>query len=244
MTSDLFFRQIGMIHSCFAEKFGIPRQPGLAPAARAVLELRPPYDSAEAVRGLEAFSHLWVVFVFHANAQGKWQPTVRPPRLGGNRRIGVFATRSGFRPNPIGMSVVALEGIRRDKGRLLIDLSGIDLLDGTPVLDIKPYLPYADSIPDANGDYAAEPPRSSIHIEFSNRGRHASTEAEKSYPGFTALVIQVLRADPRPAYLEECSGRTEFGLQLYDRNIRWTVRSGTIFVHSIDKVPAGWDGNH
>ena len=241
METRFCFHPIGVVHSCFSEKFGIPRQPGLVPAARATLEILPPYDRDEAFRGLDDFSHLWIVFVFHGIDAEKWQPTVRPPRLGGNTRVGVFASRSGFRPNPIAISSVVLESIRRDHGKMVLELSGIDILDQTPVLDIKPYLPYADSIPDANGGYAGEPPRPSIAIDFSNRGRRASAEAEKTYPGFTELVIQVLRADPRPAYMEARSGRTEFGLQLYDRNIRWSVRPGSIVVDSIEKISAGSD---
>lgn len=233
MHMDFVFHPIGIVHSCFTEKFGIPRQPGLVTAARATLEILPPYDRDEAFRGIDDFSHLWIVFVFHGIDAKKWQSTVRPPRLGGNTRIGVFATRSGFRPNPIGISCVTLEGIRRVRGTLCLELSGIDLLDQTPVLDIKPYLPYADSISDAKGGYAAEPPRSSISIEFSNRARVACAQAEKTHPGFTEMVIQVLRADPRPAYMESRSDRTEFGLRLYDRNIRWTIHSGTIVVDSI-----------
>lgn len=243
MDTTFSFTPIGIVHSCFGEKFGIPRQPGLVPAARATLEMLPPYDRDEAFRGLSDFSHVWIVFVFHGIGGSRWQPTVRPPRLGGNTRIGVFASRSGFRPNPIGMSCVALSGVRREHGKMLLDLAGIDVLDQTPVLDIKPYVPYADSIPDAKGGYAVEAPRPSIAIEFSNRGRRASDDAEKTYPGFTELLIQVLRADPRPAYMENRSDRTEFGLQLYDRNIRWSVRPGAIAVDSIEKIAAGSDTN-
>ncbi len=241
METPFCFHPIGIVHSCFSEKFGIPRQPGLVPAARAALEILPPFDRDEAFRGLDDFSHLWIVFVFHGIDAEKWQPMVRPPRLGGNTRVGVFASRSGFRPNPIGMSSVVLESIRRDHGKMVLELSGIDILDQTPVLDIKPYLPYTDSIPDANGGYAAEPPRPSIAIDFSSQGRRASAEAEKTYPGFTELVVQVLRTDPRPAYMDARSGKTEFGLQLYDRNIRWSVRPGSIVVDSIRKISAGSD---
>ena len=160
------FAPIGVIHSCFKEKFGIPRQPGLVPAARAVLELLPPYNRAEAVRGLEGFSHIWVSFVFHACLDAPWKPTVRPPRLGGNRRLGVFATRSTHRPNPIGLSAVELERIETGPGRVLLHLKGADLMDGTPVLDIKPYLPYSDVIPGATGGFAAEAPARSVRGEF------------------------------------------------------------------------------
>lgn len=235
MKSDVVFRPIGIIRSCFTEKFGTPRQPGLAPAATAYLELRPPYDRAESVRGLEAFSHLWVIFLFHAIPQGKWQPTVRPPRLGGNRRIGVFATRSAFRPNPIGMSVVTLEGVRRDKGRLLLDLSGIDLLDGTPVLDIKPYLPYADAIPEARGGFADRRPATTFTIAFSDAAEAACRRMEGDLPGFRRLLEQVLNSDPRPAYARRRPGRAVFGVRLYDVNVRWTCEGDVIVVQSIDR---------
>ena len=236
MDKDFTFHPIGIIHSCFSEKFGIPRQPGLVPAARATLEILPPYDREEAFRGLKDFSHLWIVFVFHGIDNRKWQPTVRPPRLGGNTRIGVFATRSGFRPNPIGMSSVVLEGIRRDREKMILELSGIDVLDQTPVLDIKPYLPYADIIPDAIGGFAADPPRASLSIEFTENARQACMILEKTYPGFYDLVNQVLRADPRPAYVDKRSAKTEFGIRLYGINVRWRVRKTTIVVHTIEKL--------
>lgn len=154
MNGDFTFTPIGMIHSCFTEKFGIPRQPGLVPAAQASLAVLPPYDRDEAFRGIEQFSHLWIIFVFHGIAAGKWQPTVRPPRLGGNRRIGVFATRSAFRPNPIGMSTVALTGVRRQQDGFYLDLAGVDLLDGTPVLDIKPYSAGLDEAQQKEANFA------------------------------------------------------------------------------------------
>jgi tRNA-Thr(GGU) m(6)t(6)A37 methyltransferase TsaA len=235
METPFHFNPIGIIRSCFTEKFGIPRQPRLAAAARATLEILPPYDRDEAFTGLEAFSHLWLVFVFHGIPQGRWRPTVRPPRLGGNQRIGVFATRSGFRPNPIGISNVALEGVRRHRGKFCLELSGIDLLDRTPVLDIKPYLPYTDSIAGAKGGFAAEKPRTRLHIEFSDAARKVCNQLEKTHPGFSELVTQVLTADPRPAYIDEHSERTDFGIRLYDRNVRWSVRGDTIVVHCIEE---------
>jgi tRNA-Thr(GGU) m(6)t(6)A37 methyltransferase TsaA len=235
MTESTFaVSPIGIIHSCFKEKFGIPRQPGLATAARATLEILAPYDRDEAFRGIEVFSHLWIIFVFHGIAGGQWRPTVRPPRLGGNRRSGVFATRSGFRPNRIGISVVALDGLDRRKGKFFLELSGIDLLDQTPVLDVKPYLLYADSIPHATGGFAADPPGRPLSLAFSEPARRACAEVEKTHPGFYELVIQVLGADPRPAYLDD-SGRAEFGMRLYDFNVRWSVRRGRILVQAIEK---------
>ena len=237
METDFLFHPIGVIRSCFTEKFGIPRQPRLAPAAQATLEVLPPYDRDEAFRGIEDFSHLWIVFVFHGIPAGKWRPTVRPPRLGGNRRTGVFATRSGFRPNPIGMSAVALEGIRRSKSKLLLDLSGIDLLDGTPVLDIKPYLPYADGIGQAVGGFADSPPTAHIPVAYTAAACDACKRMEQKQPGFTRLLEQVLGADPRPAYVEAHAKRTEFGLRLYNINIRWRCGSKGIVVEAIEEVP-------
>ena len=234
MSETYVFNPVGVVHSCFSEKFGIPRQPRLAKAARATMEILSPYDQDEAFSGLEAFSHLWLVFVFHAIPQGKWRPTVRPPRLGGNRRTGVFATRSGFRPNAIGMSAVVLEDIHRHQGKLLLELSGIDLLDRTPVLDIKPYLPYADIIPEAVGGYAGQRPAAAIPVAFTSQAQKACSQLEKKHPGFVELLEQVLGADPRPAYADRQSTRTEFGLRLYDVNVRWTFSKAGIIVHTIE----------
>ena len=237
MNEAFVFTPIGIIRSCFTEKFGIPRQPRLTTAARATLEILPPYDQDEAFNGLDEFSHLWLVFIFHGIPEGKWRPTVRPPRMGGNRRMGVFATRSGFRPNPIGMSAVTLDGIGRQKGRLVLELSGIDLLDRTPVLDIKPYLPYADMIPEATGGFARQRPEASTPISFTSQAKDSCDRLENDYPGFGQLLRQVLGADPRPAYAKASSARTEFGVRLYDINVRWAVRQGTIVVQTIESRP-------
>ena len=237
METSYVFDPIGVIHSCFSEKFGIPRQPGLAPASRASLEIVPPYDRDEAFRELDRFSHVWIVFVFHGNPVGKWRPTVRPPRLGGNRRAGVFATRSGFRPNPIGISAVALEGLRRHQGKLLLDLAGIDLLDGTPVLDIKPYLPYADNIAGAGGGFADHPPAANIPVTYTPEARIVGDRLEQEHPGFIRLLEQVLGADPRPAYAENHSTRSRFGLRLYTANVRWRFQKGAILVETIEADP-------
>ena len=150
--------QIGVIRSPYKEKFAVPRQPGLVKHGGGELHLLPPYNQAEAVRGLEAFSHLWVVFIFHQTMAGGWRPTVRPPRLGGNARMGVFATRSTFRPNPIGMSLVELKGIHCEKEHVILRLGSLDLVDGTPVVDIKPYLPFAEALPHASASYAQQAP--------------------------------------------------------------------------------------
>jgi tRNA-Thr(GGU) m(6)t(6)A37 methyltransferase TsaA len=230
------FSAIGTIHSPFREKFGIPRQPGLVPDARVSLELLAPYDRDEALRGIENFSHLWLLFVFHACAKAGWRPTVRPPRLGGNRRIGVFATRSTFRPNPIGMSVVKLEGTQRKGAKLMLHLSGADLLDQTPVLDIKPYLPWADAPAQASAGFAQQPP-SALPVEFSPQALAACQKKEESdYPRFRHLVVEMLQVDPRPAY--GCKPGKRFGFRLLDVEVHWCLEGGRIRVLSIEASSA------
>ena len=223
---------IGVIHSCFPEKFGIPRQPGLAPAAMARLELLPPYDRVEALEGIEAYSHLWISFVFHAVKRDEWKPTVRPPRLGGNRRIGVFATRSTHRPNPLGLSVVELLGIETsDEGHPVLLLGGVDIMDGTPVLDIKPYLPYADIIPDARAELAPDrPPVSEVVFE---PNVEALFDAKPELQKHRVLICQVLEHDPRPAYHRDKETDRIYGISLYNFDIRWQVRGDTIHVLEI-----------
>ena len=237
------FNSIGVVHSCFKEKFGIPRQPGLASEARAIVELEAPFNHRDAVAELDGFSHIWVIFVFHESMREAWRPTVRPPRLGGNQRVGVFASRSPFRPNPIGLSVVKLERIEFDGRRCLLHLRGADLLDGTPVLDIKPYLPYAEALPEANGGYAVDSPVQTISITFSELAEAQCTEREQSAtPGLRQLIKQLLSQDPRPAYYankkhanggrsgRKCSEKQHFGMRLYDFDLRWTVEAGQVNV--------------
>ena len=221
------FESIGIIHSCFKEKFGIPRQPGMVPEARASLELLAPYNRREALVELEGFSHIWIVFVFHQALREQWRPTVRPPRLGGNKRIGVFASRAPFRPNPIGLSVVALEKIEITDGRCLLQLRGADLLDGTPVLDIKPYIPYADALPDAVAGYATEYPGSQTPVRFSDKAAAQCVERERAgNKGLRKLIEQLLAQDPRPAYYEQNTDSTSFGMKLYDFDLQWQLIDG------------------
>jgi tRNA-Thr(GGU) m(6)t(6)A37 methyltransferase TsaA len=223
---EFSFRAVGIIRSCFKEKFGIPRQPGLVPDARATLELLPPYNCPEALRGLEEFSHLWLLFVFHACPDNQQRTTVRPPRLGGNQRLGVFATRGTHRPNPIGLSVVELVAIRQENSHWLLELKGADLLDGTPVLDIKPYLPYADSLPDARGGFADSAPPPSLRVDFSAEALACCRELEADRPGLQALIEQILQYDPRPAYRKNQESARIYGLRLFDRDVRWQAGDG------------------
>lgn len=229
------FSPIGHIRSCFPEKFGIPRQPGLVPQARAMLKIEAPFNQSEAFRGLEAFSHIWLVFVFHASLQQQWKATIRPPRLGGNRRVGVFASRSGFRPNAIGQSVVPLLGIEAEDHSILLHLGGVDLLDGTPVLDIKPYLPYADSIPDATAGYAPTAPKPCLSVRFSARAEAQCNALDPArYPDLKQLISGLLAQDPRPAYKDSDEPQT-YGMRLWELNVRFLVAGGEIIVETIDR---------
>jgi len=207
---------IGFVRSCFKEKFAIPRQPQLAPAARGVLELVAPFDQAEAVQGLEEVSHVWLLFLFHQALEDKPRLKVRPPRLGGNRSLGVFATRSTHRPNGIGQSVVKLERVA--PGRLW--LSGIDLLDGTPVLDIKPYVPYADRIEGAVNRIADAAP-ALIAVDWAEAAlRQAREHAGRLAEPLVELIEQCLAQDPRPAYQLPQPER-RYGARLWDVDVRW-----------------------
>lgn len=226
---------IGIIHSCYKEKFGIPRQAGLVPQAEAVIEVFAPYNRQEAFRGLEAFSHIWVVFLFHDIGRRAFRPTVRPPRMGGNKRIGVFATRSGFRPNPIGISAVSFEGIRYADGVLTIHLNGGDFLDATPVLDIKPYVPYADCVPAAGGGYAADLPENRFSVTFSTSAAAVCKRLTKELPQLRAVITGMLQCDPRPAYYFEKPVKKHFGTRLYDLDVKWECGDHAIHVLAIDR---------
>ncbi len=209
---------IGVIESDFPDKFGVPRQPGLAPSARATLRLLPPYDDPLAVRGLEAFSHLWLTFLFHQSPE-RWTPLVRPPRLGGNRKVGVFASRSTHRPNRLGLSLVELLAVDLGDG-VRLTLAGADLVSGTPVLDIKPYLPWAEARPEARGGFAPEaPPRLAVRFEAPAEAALAVREDAAS---LRALIIEVLAQDPRPAYRRGGEART-YGVRLRDVDVRFRV---------------------
>jgi tRNA-Thr(GGU) m(6)t(6)A37 methyltransferase TsaA len=219
---------IGIVHSCFKEKFGIPRQPGLVPAARAQLELLPPYDDPQALAGLEQCSPIWLQFVFHQVSADSWKVRVKPPRLGGNKTLGVFATRSPLRPNPIGLSVVRLEAIRHEGGKLWLELSGIDLLDGTPVLDIKPYVPYVDAIPGAVNHFAETPPELTP-VSFTDEALAFCRGYQQAHQlDLQALLEQVLQQDPRPRY-QTPEPERRYGMKLLDLDVHWhyhPLRSG------------------
>lgn len=221
---DFNFPAIGTVHSCFKEKFGIPRQPGLAPLACAEIELLPPYDDPTAFDGLEGCTHLWIQFVFHGNRhinkRAEWKPKIKPPRLGGNKTLGIFATRSPNRPAPIGLSVVRLRGIVERDGKLLVQISGVDLLEGTPVLDIKPYVPYVDSVLEAENAFAAAPP-ALIPVDISATLMAQCVDYwQRTGTDLAGLITQVLQQDPRPQYQQPEPERI-YGMKLLDLDVRW-----------------------
>jgi len=222
-------KPIGIIRSCYGEKFGIPRQPGLVCSATATLELLPPYNTEEALRGLDEFSHVWILFVFHHATRDSWKATVRPPRLGGNERIGVFASRSNFRPNPIGLSVVELLAV----DGTVIKLGGGDFLDGTPVLDIKPYIPYVDSVPDAHGAFADRAPERINLVEFApDAERTAQQLQNQARPALKEIIRDMLAYNPRPAYQDADPDRV-YGTRLFDLDIRWRQEGKIVTVVEI-----------
>lgn len=227
------FQAIGFIQSCYKEKFGIPRQPGLAPAAKGQLQLVAPFNHPDAVRGLEKSTHIWLQFVFHQCLRDNWKPTVRPPRLGGNERIGVFATRATFRPNPIGLSVVKLEKIEINGQDVVLHLSGLDLVEGTPILDIKPYIPYVDQVAEAENTLASESPEI-LPVIWSESAQQQLISYEGQFGSFKALVDQVLQQDPRPAYRKNQSEDKVYGVQLGEANVRFTVRDKVVTVQAIE----------
>jgi len=216
---------IARMESDFAEKFGIPRQSGLVAALRGRVVFEPEYRNAEALRGIEGFSHLWLIWQFSAAVREDWSPTVRPPRLGGNVRMGVFATRSPFRPNPLGLSCVRLESVEYDtpRGPVLL-VSGADLMDGTPIYDIKPYVPYADARPEARGGFAAAPAET---IEVSCPPALLARVPEDK----RAALLGVLAQDPRPRYQDDPA--REYGMAFGGQNVRFRVANGVLTVTDV-----------
>ena len=220
-------KPIGWIRSDFDSKFGIPRQSGVVEELRAQVVFAPEYRVREAFRGLEGFSHLWLLWEFSETNRESWSPTVRPPRLGGNRRMGVFATRSPFRPNPIGLSCVRLERVELDgpEGPVLHVL-GADLLDGTPIFDIKPYLPYTDCRPDAAGGFAPDYEKNRLTVEFPPE-LAAKAPAEK-----LSALTAVLAGDPRPSYQNDPD--RVYGMAFAGLEIKFSVEEHTLRVIAVE----------
>ena len=223
---------IGVIHSCFGGKFAAPRQPGLCPSAWGTLVLNDLYRSDETLRGIDGFSHIWLIFGFHQTLGHGWHPTVRPPRLGGNQRLGVFATRSPFRPNGLGLSLVRLEGIDREgPAAPVVRLGGLDLIDGTPVFDIKPYLPYAECPLDATAGFASESlPLLSVIIHEDAREAFDQLPARAQ-----AVLCEALALDPRPATQTDDADRI-FGADLCGCNVRFTIAGNACQIVEITRA--------
>lgn len=231
------FEAIGIVESPYQEKFAIPRQPNLVTAAKGKVLLNNEANNAELLRGIEQFSHLWLIFVFHGTQDQGWKPLVRPPRLGGNTKTGVLATRSTFRPNPIGMSVVKLDKVTTEHKQVTLHISGLDLLNATPILDIKPYLPYSDAVYEAQAGFAEEAPKNNNDVIFSDKVEGKISSFEKQFNDLTLLIEQILLQDPRPAYKRHKPDPKTYGMALYNFNIKWKfVTLTTIEVLDIEVV--------
>lgn len=219
---------IAHVRNDFTTKFGIPRQSGLVKEVLSDIVLEPEYRKAEALRGLDGFSHIWLIWQFSETVRKQWSPTVRPPRLGGNKRMGVFATRSPFRPNAIGLSCVKLESILwEEKQGPVIRVSGADLMNGTPILDIKPYLPYVDCVPEAIGGFAADYQDYSLDVDFPSHLREQIPREKQQ------AMIHVLAQDPRPAYQQD--SKRIYGLVFGGYEIKFTVDGKQLHVCSVEK---------
>ncbi len=229
MKDNINLKTIAHIKTDFPTKFGIPRQSGLVKTAKGTVIFEKEYRNPEALRGIEEYSHLWLLWGFSENIESSWSPTVRPPRLGGNKRIGVFATRSPFRPNPIGLSCVKLERVVYDTPHgSVIEVSGVDLLDSTPIYDIKPYIPYADSQPDANGGFADRVFDYRLNVTF------AEGEKEKLPTNKLLALTEILAEDPRPAYQQD--PQRIYSFEFSNFNIKFTVSNQNLFVREINSL--------
>ena len=220
------FQPIATMRSAFPTKFGIPRQSGLVTELKSTIVFEPAYRNPEMLRGIEGFSHLWLIWSFSKSGD-RWSPTVRPPRLGGNARMGVFATRSPFRPNPIGLSCVRLLGVEHGAEGPVLRVAGADLMDGTPILDIKPYLPYVDCRPEAVGGFAPAAPERRLTVECPPELLAALPE------GSRAALLGVLAEDPRPAYQND--PERVYGFGFAGAEVRFRVEGERLFVLSVTK---------
>lgn len=219
---------IARVENEFKKKFALPRQAGLTEGLLSTVVFEKEFRVKEALRGLEGYSHIWLIWGFHDNKKEGWSPTVRPPRLGGNKRMGVFATRSPYRPNPIGLSCVELKEIRetKDRGWVLI-VSGADMMDGTPVYDIKPYLPFADSIPDARAGFAGEHEKDGLQVECPEEMLRQFSPQEQM------TLLSLLSQDPRPHYQQD--ENRVYGFPFAGREVRFRVAGNVLFVCEVTK---------
>ncbi len=230
MPREFSMKPVAHIHSDFSSKFGVPRQSGLAEALEALVVFEPAYRDPAALRGLEGFSHVWLIWVFDRAVRDGWSPTVRPPRLGGNVRLGVFATRSPFRPNPVALSAVALAGMEetREWGTVL-RVRGADLADGTPILDVKPYLPYADCLPNAVGGFASAPAGETLKVECPRPLWEKVPQPKRE------ALRSVLALDPRPRYRQD--PERVYGFGFAGLEVRFSVEGRVLRVLEIENGP-------
>lgn len=227
METSVLITPIGYIQTDFAEKFGVPRQSGRAPSVLARIVFNPDFQSEDFFRNIEEFSHLWLLFDFSLTRQAGYSPTVRPPRLGGNKRVGVFASRSPFRPNHIGLSCVKLEKVlKNEKGNVSLLVSGADMVDGTPIFDVKPYVPPADCIPNAKGGYADKHTAHKLKVNFPPTLLKEFPEEKR------AGLIESLADDPRPSYQQD--GAREYGMIFANRNVKFTVYGDVLTVINVE----------
>ena len=228
MEDKLELKVIARMESDFGAKFGVSRQSGLVEELRAAVVFESPYRVPEALRGIEGFSHLWLIWEFSQARREGWSPTVRPPRLGGNRRLGVFATRAPFRPNALGLSAVRLEAVEPDAPRgPVLHVSGADLLDGTPIYDIKPYIPYADAIPEASGGFTDRVDRLLLAVDC------PPDLLERVPPEKREALLAVLAQDPRPSYQEDPD--RVYGMAFAGLQVRFTAGGNMLTVREIEK---------
>lgn len=228
---------IGVVHSCYAEKFGIPRQPGLVKSATGMIEMLPPCNREELFKELDGFSHIWIQFLFHEAISDGWRPTVRPPWLGGQKRVGLFASRTPHRPNFLGLSVVRFLGMRKEKDTLYLDISELDLLDGTPVLDIKPYVPYSDKLEESTSGFV-QFSENLIVVSFTSEAESACLDyQQRRGRDLKTLIREVLEQDPRPA--SQRGKHREYGMLLWEMNVRWLAEDSVFTVLSVTKKSSG-----
>lgn len=234
------FIPIAHIQSPFKQRYGVPRQPGLARNAVGLIQFKKDPDLKSALKTIEQFSHLWIVFVFHQHGGKKWKPSIRPPRLGGRTKVGVLASRSPHRPNPIGISVVKINKVDLENPQgPSIEVQGLDLLDGTPVLDVKPYIPYADAVPEAIAGWAT-PPINRLAVTYSKEALlFLQTHSQPTSP-LQDLITEILELDPRPAYLQREEPATSphfwnktYGIEISGFEVKYTFNADGILVLSI-----------
>ncbi|WP_100643275.1 tRNA (N6-threonylcarbamoyladenosine(37)-N6)-methyltransferase TrmO [Alteromonas facilis] len=234
-TNNLQIHPIGKIETPFSEKFGIPRQGVIADGVEGIIHFEPEYSHPDYIRGIEQFSHLWLIFAFDQHVAQPHSALVRPPRLGGNAKMGVFATRSSFRPNHLGMSLVRYLDHSFDQGQLTLTVSGVDLLTQTPIFDIKPYIHYSDSIDDAQCGYANLAPSARLSVVFSEMAKTQLLTYQSTLPQLKSVITQMLRQDPRPAYKQQKEDPKHYACRVYDLDVKWHVDGDKAIVSSLEK---------